>query len=131
MKDRKQYRKAQILVKVINAFGKFSDVQRKQIQSTSDELVQNYSYIRTDIDLQQIEDRRIRLRKNEDLRNIFEMFWVTLNPYCQDGVLSKEGYLKCNIAVSSVSFDAHMDVIYIYILDMLFLLSRIGATGVG
>lgn len=102
MRNRKQFRKLWILVKVVKKFANLSHTYRERVQQTNHQLSKQYSAVRTDVDPATVEERRQRLAANEDLRNIFDMFWITLNPYCTDGVLSKEGYIKCNKQVALV-----------------------------
>ena len=96
MRDRKQFRKLFILVKVVQACGAFSEAQAKKVDSTSRRLSSQYAAVSVNVDVEAVETRRKRLAANKDLRDVFEMFWVTLNPYCNQGILSKEGYIKCN-----------------------------------
>lgn len=96
MRDRKQFRKLWILIKVVKAFGRLNSEQVNKVNSTNQHLSKQYSVVNTEVNIEDVEDRRARLAKSKDLRDVFEMFWVTLNPYCSNGILSKEGYIKCS-----------------------------------
>lgn len=96
MRDRKQYRKVCILVKVVQTFGHLDKEQEEKVNETNRRLTSQYSNVNTEADEAAVEIRRDRLAASKDLQDVFEMFWFALNPYCTNGVLNRDGYIKCN-----------------------------------
>jgi hypothetical protein len=94
MSNRLLLRKVTILLKVaklcgnVESSGTLDSLEKHVVES--DEREEDSVIMR----------RREEVVQNEDLSNINEMFWNTLNPWVDPKtmVLSKEGYLKFNIA---------------------------------
>lgn len=66
----------------------------KSLEERENKLNVELAVLPPKMDISLVIERRTALQDNQPLRDIFENFWSVLAGFIEDGILSKEGYMK-------------------------------------
>ena len=113
--SRSNFRKVQIMLRVVERFGGINSAQAEKLRATSTFLRQQQNEATMIASQEATNIRRQELADDKELTQIFEMFWYTLRPMIDPStsVLSKEGYVKCNTMIQlALTGDAGDDAMF-------------------
>ena len=98
MQARQEVKKAWMMTKFMIKYGNLSPDELEEIQSAHHTLTKTMAELEpTTLDPNEIQRRRQSLASNNELKEIFTMFWLVISPDASYGYLSKEAYIRFNM----------------------------------